>query len=394
MKKKISLLAFLTCLTINAFAQNYEVDGIYYHCNYEIAVVTKGPQSNYYSGDIIIPEFIIYNDFTSRVESIDDEAFKNAKNLTSVVIPESVTSIGERAFSCCDNLTSVVIPNSVSEIGDGAFEYCKNLTSIVIPESTTQIGSSVFTGCTNLTNLVFNAQNLNSCSALRSLPIQTLVIGEKVTVIPNSAFNSNQKLNSITIPNSVKRIGSRAFVDCTNLTDVIIGDSVRIIGHNAFSGCTNLKNVTLGTNVSFINYRAFSGDKNIRTIISKNITPPVCNNYSGYSNAPVFESVKVEYLSLIVPQESISLYETADTWRDFWNILGKDYSNIEEPIADDVNISAEDGNIVINGVENEKVEVYSVNGQCVYSGRATNIPVTAKGLYIVKVNDKPFKVMM
>ena len=69
-------------------------------------------------------------------------------------------------------------------------------------------------------------------------------------------------------------------------------------------------------------------------------------------------------------------------------------SSVTEILNDEVNISVENGNVVIGGAEDAKVDVYSINGQCVYSGTATTIPVIAKGLYIVKVNGKSYKVIL
>ena len=88
---------------------------------------------------------IKYNDNDSHVilpknvQIIGDGAFKG-KNLTSIVIPESVTEIGHYAFQGCKNLTSLYIPKSVEIIGDYAFKGCKKLNSIEIPTSVKRIG--------------------------------------------------------------------------------------------------------------------------------------------------------------------------------------------------------------------------------------------------------------
>ena len=55
-----------------------------------------------------------------------------------------VARIGEGAFSNCMNLTSVVIPDSITEIGDSAFQWCPNLKYITIPAEVTSIGKNAF----------------------------------------------------------------------------------------------------------------------------------------------------------------------------------------------------------------------------------------------------------
>ena len=90
---------------------------------------------------------ILFNKDKSRIIS-----FRN-QELTSYVIPNSVTRIGDYAFSSCSSLAEVVIPNSVTRIGDYAFLHCSSLSSIVIPVSVTIIGSYAFAGC-NFSNNV------------------------------------------------------------------------------------------------------------------------------------------------------------------------------------------------------------------------------------------------
>ena len=175
------------------------------------------------------------------------------------------------------------------------------------------------------------------------------------------------------------------FYNCKSLTNVDILSNIYSIGESAFYGNTSLMNLRLGKDVSLIANSAFSGNKNIRTITVLNPTPPTCKD-------GVFDGVKTEAATLYVPQESVSLYQTADTWMDFWNIMEKDMSGVESTLADDANISVENGNIVVTGAT--QVEVYSTNGQCIYSGAATTIPVSTNGLYIVKANGKSFKVIL
>jgi hypothetical protein len=52
-------------------------------------------------------------------------------------------------------------------------------------------------------------------------------------------------LTSVSIPDSVTKIGDRAFAGCTSLTSISIPDSVTSIGDSAFDGCTSLTSVSL-----------------------------------------------------------------------------------------------------------------------------------------------------
>lgn len=56
-------------------------------------------------------------------------------NLTSILLPESITGIGECAFSLCKGLTKVTIPSLVTSIKEQAFAYCTGLKSITIENS-------------------------------------------------------------------------------------------------------------------------------------------------------------------------------------------------------------------------------------------------------------------
>jgi hypothetical protein len=95
--------------------------------------------------------------------------------------------------------------------------------------------------------------------------------GNALTAIPEFAFFTEEgrreegceALVSITIPDSVTRIGEAAFVLCTNLTAITIPKSVTRIGWSAFEECPNLTRVTFqGTITSEEDFAGFddSGD--------------------------------------------------------------------------------------------------------------------------------------
>lgn len=127
------LLFLLLSSTSTALADQFvcTVGGISYSVN--TANKTASVVSNYYgaySGNIIIPETIIYDNITYSVTSIGEDAFYKS-GITSVTIPNSVTSISENAFLDCHQLEFVTIGNSVTTIGEHAFRYCYRLTELV-----------------------------------------------------------------------------------------------------------------------------------------------------------------------------------------------------------------------------------------------------------------------
>ena len=293
--KKLFTLFLLAFLPLMASADPVEIDGICYSLstvvNSQTSVVTHEATvtSNGYTGEIVIPESVVYEDVTYTVTSIGSSAFFRCSGLTSITIPNSVTSIGSSAFSGCTGLTSVTIPNSVTYIGNwafsgcsgltsitipnsvtsidyGAFENCSGLTSITIPRSVTSIGESAFSGCSNLkdvkipvedlssfcnnSNVFFIYQKINKPFTLidnEGMEIVNLIIPDDVTSIKDYAFYNCSGLSSVTIPNSVTSIGSCAFYDC-GLVSAVIGSGVTQISQDAFGKPSSLKKTIWLTN--------------------------------------------------------------------------------------------------------------------------------------------------
>ena len=85
-------------------------------------------------------EFVV----ADGTEIIGEYSFDASDNLTSVIIPDSVTNIMRNAFWGCFNLTNVVFGSGIREIGDKAFASSTQLVRINLPDSLETIGTGVF----------------------------------------------------------------------------------------------------------------------------------------------------------------------------------------------------------------------------------------------------------
>ena len=285
--------------------KNAYINGIYYNFWGNEAEVTYKDyynNENAYYGNVVIPESVTYKGKTYMVTSIGNDAFYDCNGLTSITIPNSVKSISYNAFCFCVGLTSVIIPNSVTTIDDDAFYCCSSLTSIAIPNSVANIGLEAFGGCDNLTSIKVETGNStydsrNNCNAIIETATNTLVVGCKNTIIPESvtsigrcAFRVCYGLTSINIPESVTTIDDRAFKYCYNLTSVTIGNHVTSIGDEAFYGC-GLTDV-------------FCYAKNVPE-----------------TNSNAFEDSPIASATLNVPKGSIGMYKATLPWSKFGTIV-------------------------------------------------------------------------
>lgn len=96
MKKIFLLLWFVLLGLFEVQAYQFEKNGIYYDIVNGKAVVVSGDVS--YSGDVVIPDSVEYDDVYLEVDGISEYAFQKSESLSSIVLPKSLTSIGESAF--------------------------------------------------------------------------------------------------------------------------------------------------------------------------------------------------------------------------------------------------------------------------------------------------------
>lgn len=89
------------------------------------------------------------------------------------------------------------------------------------------------------------------------LVIKSEVDGLPVKEISELAFYGNETLTSVTIPDSVIKVGKSAFQNCSALSEVTIGSGLKVIGESMFERCQSLTTVTLPDSVTVISKNAF-----------------------------------------------------------------------------------------------------------------------------------------
>ena len=240
---------------------------------------------------IRIPEEI--NGYT--VQKIGNNAFKNNKNIQSVILPESVESVGESAFENCGKLTEIVLSSGLESIGIKAFQGCTGLTEVILPNGLKKIDSYAFSGCTGLPTVeipdsvtaigyrtFYNCTGITSmsypvgwteCAGYSAYPtyyghifegctgLTNITVPEGITELPSCAFEGCSDLKEIRLPSTLEKISEFAFKDCTGIETIAIPESVKKVENSAFENCSALKDIVLPDAAVEIGAFAFSGCK-------------------------------------------------------------------------------------------------------------------------------------
>ncbi len=140
----------------------------------------------------------------------------------------TLSEIGEYAFMN-SNLTRITIPKGII-VANSAFYHSYSLESVTVKSA--EIGNSAFAGCTSLKRISL----------------------ENTVSIGSYAFSQN-KAESVKLPETVSYVGECAFKDSSELLEVVIQGGE--IAQKAFYNCHNLNTLKLGDRVSSIGAEAF-----------------------------------------------------------------------------------------------------------------------------------------
>lgn len=148
----------------------------------------------------------------------------------------ATTLSGSYYFANMKWVKKLILPDHDIAIGDEyEFSGWNSLESIDFSHNCTSIGMSAF----------------RHCHSLPTQEVQKLLVG--CTSIGEAAFFEGRNITTLTIPNTVTKIGNQAFEACTALTTVTFtgtdADKVGLssLGEKAFKDCYELVNFNLQT---------------------------------------------------------------------------------------------------------------------------------------------------
>lgn len=204
-------------------------------------------------------------------------SFESCQELTSIILPDSVTEISAFAFYACYKLTHIIIPKSVTQIKYSAFGDCRSLEEIILPNTikTFEQAGSQFQNCISLKHIEFpdSIATLSFSCFAGCTNLSSVTLHEGLTKINYDAFNGCENLTNIDIPSTVTELEDNCFIGCKNLSEIIFhGNTLTTIGTSCFTHCQHLHEIKIPESVTSIGQNCFksSGIKNI--IIPEGVT--------------------------------------------------------------------------------------------------------------------------
>ncbi|MBQ8783604.1 MAG: leucine-rich repeat protein [Clostridia bacterium] len=233
----------------------------------------------------------------SKLEKIGVLAFRTARKVTEIVLPETVTYLNAYAFGTCPALINIYIPqgmefmhtkafiestNVILNVAEGTYAHKYAQTNNLKYETRDFVYTAIASGsCGENATWAFyeNGELIISGSgaidnytshkeqpwaSIRHL-VKKIVIGKDITVIGNYAFAYCENTEEIVFEEGSKleKIGVLAFRTARKVTEVILPETVTFINAYAFGTCPALVNVYIPEGAAFIHANAFVESTNV-----------------------------------------------------------------------------------------------------------------------------------
>ena len=185
---------------------------------------------------------------------------------TEYTIPDSVTKISQYAFESVRNVKNMMIPSGVEEIGAAAFEGATALYPVQDLRNVKQLGAMAFADVKNL-KMILLGENLQIYMGKAYQNTNQIIIrsGVESLYLPDGTKTSYEVVNGCDGLKSViygkgmtLHRGDGAY--CKELETIVLPEDLTEIPENFAKGCTALKSIYIPETVTKIGKNAFQDD--------------------------------------------------------------------------------------------------------------------------------------
>ena len=260
--------------------------------NLESITVSKGNE-NY-----VVKDGVLYSEDETTL------IFVSRKQKGEFTVPNTVTSIGQSAFantqleilnlpaSLDNNIGNIVGPNLKAINVDDNNEKYSSVDGVVFNKSKTELirypakkgGDYIIpSGVASILAYCFSNTNVHSIS-----------IPDSVIKIGLAAFRNCKDLETIALPDGITEIPQYLLYKCSSLKSLVVPDGVTRILFNAFDCCSELESIVFPSSIQFISNEAVHDNTNLKYVYFKG-TESDWNNITINDGNDLLKSVPIHY---------------------------------------------------------------------------------------------------
>lgn len=248
------------------------------------------------------------------IEKIGDECFLESK-IRNINFPSSLKNIGKAAFQDCKQLEKVDLSKTEIEVLSEAAFIDSGLKEILLPSKLKEISSESFSGTDKLEEITISKSTVEiGYRAFYNSGLKLITLHNNLKTIGHMAFANCPNLTKVEkssekTQNNEGIVEIGAFQNCPSLTEATLPDNITEIEGYTFIECAKLEKISLPKNLKKIGDLGLRTNYNVSTIIFSSPNIPELSNAEGSSTPNVLPFV-ANIKEILVPAQSVEEYKT------------------------------------------------------------------------------------
>ena len=155
-----------------------------------------------------------------------------------------------------------------------------------IPYGAHAVDDEVFTDCPyESISIPDSVKRLGNCLFENSKALEKVKLPSSITELPPSLFSGCSALSKVTMPNELSELSEGLFKDCVSLTEIPFRAGITVLPENVMSGCTAVTSLIIPNTVTSIGPSAVAGCTGLKTVVfPSTIQSVAANAFEGCSS--------------------------------------------------------------------------------------------------------------